>query len=246
MQKHIQKCSINLVHNGVSTSNTAHFSEKSLLKLKDIMTTVKMAADTPIFLEGEKADKLYYILSGSVKLTKPSADGRDYDLFYYREGDMLGEYSFSVQTQFGFTAIAQEACELGVISKHDLELLLWQDHDLALEILKWLADMHTCTQYKMRDLLLYGKDGALASTLIRMANSYGEEQGSKIVMTKKFTNTEIANLIGATRETVNRLLSHLRKEQIVDNAQGHLVILDMKRLQNICHCEGCPKEICRL
>lgn len=227
-------------------SNTAHFSEDSLNKLINIMTHVHVGADTPIFLEGEKADKIYYILDGSVKLTKLSEDGKGYDLFYYRQGDLFGEYSFSAQTQFGFTAITQEPCKLGVISKQELELLLWQDHDLALEILKWLADMHTCTQFKIRDLLLYGKDGALASTLIRMANSYGRLEGTRIYMTKKFTNTELAQLIGATRETVNRLLSQLRKQDILDMEKGHLIILDLEQLKSICHCEGCPKEICRL
>lgn len=227
-------------------SNTAHFSKNSLEKITELMTHVRVAAGTPIFLEGEKADKIYYILAGSVRLTKSSEDGKCYDLFYYQQGDMLGEYSFSVQTQFGFTAVAQQETKLGVISKLELELLLWQDHDLALEMLKWLADMHTCTQFKMRDILLYGKDGALASTLIRMANSYGREESSTITMTKKFTHTEIANFIGATRETVNRLLSQFRKQEILTTENGYLVILDLPRLKDICHCEGCPKEICRL
>lgn len=232
--------------NTACPSNTSHFSGESIKKLFGLMSFYSVPRERPIFREGEKADHLYYIVDGSVKLIKSTEDGKDYTLFYYRPGDMIGEYSFSAQTQFGFMAVAHEDCHLGIIRKQELELLLWQDHDLSLEVLKWLADMHTCTQYKMRDILLYGKEGALASILIRMANSYGKYEASKIYLTEKFTNTEIANMIGTTRETVNRLLSQLKKRQIIDMEKGYLVITNLPELKKICHCEGCPKEICRL
>ncbi|MFP3490515.1 helix-turn-helix domain-containing protein, partial [Staphylococcus sp. SIMBA_130] len=81
--------------------------------------------------------------------------------------------------------------------------------------------------------------GALASTLIRIANTYGIEEGDTIRMTTKFTNTEIADLIGATRETVNRMLNQLKKDHIIAYENGTIMIKDLEQLKAICHCEGC-------
>lgn len=68
-----------------------------------------------------------------------------------------------------------------------------------------MGQMHRVTQSKFRDLMLFGNPGALCSTLIRLSNTSGEESGRHILISKKLTNSELGELIGATRESVNRL-----------------------------------------
>ena len=99
---------------------------------------------------------------------------------------------------------------------------------------------------KLRDLLLYGKNGALAAILIRISNTYGINKNDKIVISKRFTNIELAKLIGATRETVSRLLTGFKQDGLIHYNYGNIEILNVNGLKEINQCENCPLEICRL
>jgi len=82
--------------------------------------------------------------------------------------------------------------------------------------------------------------------LIRLANTYGEETPDGILIKHRLTNTDLADYIGAARESVSRMLSSLKKEGAVDIVGGYLLIQDIDYLKDICHCELCPKQICRI
>lgn len=102
------------------------------------------------------------------------------------------------------------------------------------------------TQTKFRDLVLYGKKGALYSTLIRLCNSYGITAGNGIVIDLPLTNQELANFCGTSREVVNRLLSDLKKHEIISIAKGTITVHDVEYLKQEVDCEDCPVEICKI
>src|SRR5690606_22370664 len=115
---------------------------------------------------------------------------------------------------------------LGIIQQKDLEVLLWQHGDFAVEFIKWLSQIHRITQTKFRDLMMFGKPGALCSMLIRLSNTFGKPFGDGILITTRLTNNELAEMIGATRESVNRMLSDLRKQNVIDYHNSLIVIKD--------------------
>ncbi|GFR38006.1 anaerobic regulatory protein [Insulibacter thermoxylanivorax] len=221
-------------------------SPENMKRLQEIMIDQKVTKDSPLFWEHDAADKVYYIKKGKIKVTKNSNDGKVFILYVFREGDFVGQldpYSDSTQQ---FNGIAIEDSVVGVIHKQDLETLLWQYSDLAIDFMKWMGLVSRITQTKFRDLIMYGKQGALCSTLIRLANSYGVETPEGILIKQKLTNTDLADYIGAARESVSRMLSALKKENAVDMKDGYLLLKDIDYLKDICHCETCPKEICRI
>ncbi len=226
--------------------NTQTFSEENFTKLKELMYERIVPRGEMIYWEGEDCNHLYYLKSGAVKLTKSSDEGKDLVLYHFQAGDLFGELEDDSHAINSFSAEAMTDCSLGVIQQKDLETILWQNGDLAIDFMKWMGYMQRFTQTKLRDLMFFGKHGALASTLIRIANTYGITEGKTIRFTTKFTNTELADLIGATRETVNRMLNQFKKDKVISYEGGAIMIQDMDRLKAICHCEGCPKNICRL
>ncbi|WP_456276182.1 Crp/Fnr family transcriptional regulator [Bacillus sp. AK128] len=236
---------VNMTH-GDHVQNTQIFSVENFNKIEDIMYDYKVSTGSNLFWEGDPSDKLYYVKKGIVKLTKMTDDGKDLSFYYFGQGDMFGEFDTFIKSTCSFSAVAVNDCEIGVIQQSDLEVLLWRDGSFPVEFTRWMGFMQRLIHVKLRDILFFGKNGALASTLIRMSNTFGEMEGKTIKITEKFTNTDIGCLIGATRETVNRMISQLRKEEIIDVDNGYLVIYDLDYLKSICHCEGCPKEICRL
>ncbi|WP_162287867.1 Crp/Fnr family transcriptional regulator [Indiicoccus explosivorum] len=198
-----------------------------------------------VFSEGDRMDRLYFVKSGMVRLTKSTDEGHTLSFYHFRTGDLIGQLEGAGHTS-SFTAETLTGCRIGIIRRRDLEEAIRRNGDLAIDFMRWLSFMNHFTQTKLRDLMFFGKNGALASTLLRIANTYGVPEDGKIRFTMKFTNAEIADMIGATRETVNRLLTQFKKDGIIGYENGSIVITDREALKSICHCENCPLSVCRL
>lgn len=223
-----------------------YFTEENVERLTGIMYSKKVKKGSCLFREGDKAEYLYYIKQGRVKITKSADHGGSFTLYLHHDGDLIGYGDVLADSAYLLGAEAIEYCDLGLIQRKDLEVLLWQHGDLAVEFMRWQATMHRLTQTKFRDLMMFGKPGALCSLLIRLNNSYGEPFGEYSRISVKLNNTEMAEMIGATRESVNRMLNDMKKENILDIVNGHFIIKDLAYLRDICHCENCPKQICRV
>lgn len=222
------------------------FSEENFERLQSIMYVKRAEKGDFLFWEGDTADKLYYVIQGGVRITKLSETGKSFILYLHQTGDLFGQMDPFQNSVQSFSAEVTENCEIGVIQRKDLEVLLWQHGDLAIEFMKWMGLMHRMTETKFRDLMMYGKPGALCSLLIRLSNSYGVPKGEHILINYKINNSEMADMIGSTRESVNRMLSDMKKEDAVEFNHGQIIIKNVTYLRDICHCENCPLEICRM
>ncbi|SDD13792.1 CRP/FNR family transcriptional regulator, anaerobic regulatory protein [Paenibacillus sp. UNCCL117] len=225
----------------------AVFSAESFEKLTGIMYKKKAETGSVLYWEGDKADKLYFLMKGRVKITKSSDDGRTFTLSLHQAGDLFGQLDPFQDSAHASSAEMTEDGEVGVIQRKDLEVLLWQHGDLAIEFMRWMGLTHRITQTKMRDLMMFGKPGALCSLLIRLSNSCGVDlSGGRIRLDIRMNNSEMADMIGATRESVNRMLNDMKKEGVIQMDGGIITILKLDYLRGVCQCESCPKEICRM
>lgn len=227
-------------------TNTICFSGDNFSKILETMYEHHVAEGSYLFWEGDAADKLYFIKKGRIKITKSTDDGKQLTLYIYQEGDLFGQMDPFGNSIHSFNAEVTEDSSVGIIQQRDLETLLWQHGDLAVEFMKWMGLMHRLTQTKFRDLMMFGKPGALCSTLIRLNNSYGKDAGSHRIIDKKITNTDLAEMISATRESVNRMLHDLKNMEVIALDKGYIVIKDLNYLRDLCHCEDCPGSICRV
>ncbi|MBP1999399.1 CRP/FNR family transcriptional regulator [Paenibacillus shirakamiensis] len=226
--------------------NTQCFSNVQYNGLLSKMKKRFHSKGSHLFWEGDPSNQLFYMYSGSVKLTKSTDEGKELVLYMYQPGDLIGEADAFYSAKHNFTAEVMEDSEIGAIEYKDVEMLICESSDFAIEFMKWMGIHHRLTQTKLRDLMMYGKPGALCSTLIRLGNTFGEKRGSDIYIQKKITHTDLSNMIGATRESVNRMLGDLRKKGALEYDHGYLIIKDHHMLREICHCEYCPHDVCRI
>lgn len=227
----------------------AFLSDQNFAELKKIMYPKKAAAGSYLFWEGDPADYLYYIAKGAVKLVKTTDDGKDMILSVMQAGDLIMELDGTPEPKHQTNAIVMLDTEIGVIQRRDLEIILFRNGDFVLEFFAWMNARYQILQNKMRDLLLYGKSGALASTLLRLCNSCGVATADGIRIGLKLTNSELGEMIGATRESVNRMLSDMKAAGIVAYKQGYIIVRNLGELKAICHCPeypACAKAICRI
>lgn len=226
--------------------NTSYFSDKSLRKIQQITQTKTYPANDLIFHEGSVLDKLFWVEDGHIKLTKLNEEGKNLIFHYFFPKDLFGEFNGKDEQITPFTAQAMEKSSLGIIDQDTLKELILEDNELMIEFMQWQNHMKRFVQLKLRDLLFHGKDGALASVILRTANTYGEKRDDHIFVTRKFTNNDFAEMIGSSRETINRLLLSFKKKGIISYENGWIKVLNMTQLKDLCHCEECPVSICRL
>lgn len=227
-----------------------YMTEEQFKCLQDIMQIRKISKSSYLFWEGDKADRLYYIISGQVKLLKSTEEGKDLIISILQHGDFTAQFNGLKNTQYGYSAETMTQVEVGVILQKDLEELLAHRGDIALQFMYWLGLNNQIIESKMRDLLLFGKSGALASTLIRMSNTYGiPAVDGSIHIQIKLTNTELGEMIGCTRESVNRMLGEWKNDGTIEFEEGKMIIRQLSNLREICRCPDspkCPAAICRL
>lgn len=200
-----------------------------------------------LFHESTPASDLYYIINGKVEVSKVVPDGRELTIRISSENDLVGEtVLFSQNPKYMMNAKMMEDGTVAVISKEALEEKIASDSHLAVEMMTWLSAQNRKNQAKFRDMLLHGKKGAFYSTLIRLSNSYGTEAEDGKVIDLPFTNQELANFCGTSREVVNRMLAQLRKNNVISIKKGRITILDFDYLKQEIDCENCPIEICTI
>lgn len=222
---------------------------KDLRNLLDsISTTKKIYKDTFLFHEGLQANEIFIIKSGLIQVSKLTTDGKELILRICNHDDMVGELSlFSDDPKYLLSGKVLASGEVLVIRKDQLEKALLFDSVLTFEYMKWSSAQMRKFQSKIRDLLLNGKRGALYSTLIRLANSYGVKSAEGILIDVALTNQELANFCAATRESINRMLVKLRQLKVISmDTSGKIFIKDMDYLKIEIGCENCPLEICNI
>lgn len=216
-------------------------------ELNSISVDVNYPKDTILYMDGEKADNLYFIRTGSVKISKTTLEGKELTLYICKAGEMIGEIAL-FQPNLSYTATAEmmEDGSVGIIARSALEDLLTKNSRLAVEFMKWMGIAYRRNQSKFRDLMLLGKHGALYSTLIRMTNTYGIKVKDGVLIDLFLTNKDLANFIGTTRESVNRMLNELRKNEVISIDNGFITVHNITFLKEFLECDGCPEDICRI
>lgn len=201
-----------------------------------------------IFIEGETADFVFLVKEGRVAISKETASGKELTLRISSKNDCIGEnILFTPLTSYPSSAKTLEATTVLVLPRKKLEQHLQQEPMSFTACIQWLQIQSMREQSKLRDLLLHGKKGALFSTIIRLVNTYGiKQEDNSIFIPQKFTNTELANLCGTSREVINRLLQDLKKQHIITEAHGQLTIHNLAFLKQACECDNCPDFICRI
>lgn len=216
--------------------------------LTSIGTKRKIGKDSYLFHEGLDANEVYIIKSGLVQISKLSQDGKEFILRICSQDDIIGEMSlFSEEPRYVLNAKVLSPGEVLVINQKQLEDALVTNSRLTIEFMRWTNNERRKLHSKIRDLLLYGKKGALYSTLIRLTNSYGVVQDNGTLINVTLTNQELANFCTATRESINRMLAELKKLDVIAiQKSGKILVKDIDYLKKQICCEGCPIEVCKI
>lgn len=203
--------------------------------------------ETYLFREGEEIQGLYLILTGKVKMSKLSNDGNQLTLRYVEPGGVAGELALlNDYAHYVLSAKVMESGEIAILSKSIIIDAIERNGLLALELIQIMNDRVRRDQTRFRDLVLFGKKGALYSTLIRLSNSYGETNGNDIFINIKMTDQQLADFCGTSRESINRLMGQLKKDSVLSTDKSFITIHDIDYLKEAINCADCPIDLCSI
>jgi len=183
-----------------------------------------------IFQEGEPGDRMYVILEGKVKLGQSSNDGRESLLAILGPGEMFGELSLFDPGQRTSTATALTDAVILALSNEQLRPWLAGRPEVAAALLQALARRLRRTNEAMADLVFSDVPGRVAKALMDLGEKFGEVTSEGLLVTHDMTQEELAQLVGASRETVNKALADFAQRGWIRLESRQVMILDVERL----------------
>ncbi|AGB41208.1 cAMP-binding protein [Halobacteroides halobius DSM 5150] len=215
------------------SSYFAALTDQELAKIKEIMFTRQYQEGEFIFFEGEVGEGLFFIKSGKVKLTKMIESGKEQILNIFKAGDMFAEVVLFDQGKYPATAVVIDDSEIGVISKEDMEEIMRNYPEITIKILRVMGKRLRRAQERIRNLGLKNTKSRTASILVHLAQEHGWDNKNKTSISLSLSQQDLAGLIGSSRETISRVLSKLKKEDLVDVSREKIVIKDLIGLKKI-------------
>ena len=184
-----------------------------------------------VFAEGEPGDRLYIIISGKVKIGRRSPDGRENLLTIMGPSDMFGELSVFDPGPRTSSATAVTDVRLGTMDRDGLREWINKRPEIAEQLLRVLARRLRRTNNALADLIFTDVPGRVAKALLQLARQFGQQEGGHLRVTHDLTQEELAQLVGASRETVNKALADFAARGWLRLEPRSVVLMDVDRLQ---------------
>lgn len=205
--------------------------EQSALALRDSMKHLTLKKGDVLFQEDDLGNQLYLITEGKIKLSHTSSDGRESLFTVLGPGDMFGELSVFDPGPRTSTAIAVTDAEVLGLAQDVLQPWLNQRPEVAQSLLQALANRLRRTSETMADLVFADVPGRVAKVLIQLNDKFGVDATIGREVPHDLTQEEIAQLVGASRETVNKALADFVTRGWIRLETRAVHILDLERLQ---------------
>jgi CRP/FNR family cyclic AMP-dependent transcriptional regulator len=206
-------------------------SEEDASALRAGIIQVHLDRGERLFSEGDDGDKLYIILEGKIKLTKAAPDGRENLLSVHGPGEMFGELSLFDPIPRTSSATAVTAARLAGLAHDDLRAWLTTRPEVAMNLLQALAQRLRRINEVKADLVFTDVPGRVAKALLDLAERFGVQTPDGMQVNHDLTQEELAQLVGASRETVNKALADFATRGWVQLSAKSVLITDTDRLR---------------
>ena len=195
------------------------------------VTIVELARAERLFEEGASGNQLYVVLDGKIKLTRAAADGRENLLSVVGPGEMFGELSLFDPRPRTASAIAVTDSRLGALAHDDLRNWLTGRPDVALHLLQALAQRLRRANDVNADLVFTDVPGRVAKALLDLADRFGAVRDEGLQVNHDLTQEELAQLVGASRETVNKALADFAARGWLQLSAKSVLLIEPDRLR---------------
>lgn len=187
-------------------------------------------ARSPIYLPADKADSVFLLVKGLVKVSHLTLDGKESILAFIEPGELFGELAIFDERERDEYVEAVELSTVVMIPADELQHLMAERTDVAVAITKMVGLRRHRIERRLKNLLFLSNRQRLVHLLLDLAEQFGLHTDNGIRLRIKLSHQELGNLIGSTRETVTVILGQLKAEGSVSGGRRRIVLTNPQRL----------------
>lgn len=206
-------------------------NQQELARVAEIAIPRVFRKKMTIFMEGSEKEAVFFIQDGLVKAYKTDEEGHEQIVSLLQTGDMFPHTGFFNQTPYPATTETLVDTHVLAIPVHAFEQLILEMPSIAIKVIDVLGAKIRELQQKLQQYSGQNVHGRILFLLLQLAEKHGERKDASVRIELPMTNQDLANAIGTSRETVNRLLNQLKKDGIIETHRSEIIILDMDALK---------------
>ena len=224
--------------NGEFLKSVPIFSELDAERLKQISQLGSRKfykKDSTILKENETGSALFVIISGKVKVSRASDDGKEVILTILNESDFFGEMAIIDGLSRSAGVIANEETELFIIQRTDFLNLLQAHPEISVALLQELTRRLRASDLRIKSLSLRDAEGKVASVILQIADDIGKIKQGKVEIERLPFQHDLANMAGTSRETISRTLHSFVKRGLIELEGTMLTINNYEKFKEYYH-----------
>jgi CRP-like cAMP-binding protein len=197
--------------------------------------TITLKKGDVLFRKDDEGTALYIIQQGSIKIVLPSVNGDEIIPAIFTKGDFFGEMSLLDGMPRSADAVAMEPCELLVLNRSDFLDFLKGNENVIQSILAALSIRLRRTDDLLEDTCFLNISARFAKKLVELAEDHGEQDGNLILINLDLKQRDLASMVGATRESINKELRLLREKGLISMTGNQIQIYNLELLRKRIH-----------
>ena len=209
----------------------AELSPAALDKLAALLRRRHYRAGEPVFREGDPGMALYIVETGEVKILLGGSEGKEVVLSLLGPGEFLGEFALLDGEPRSADAVATGPADLLVLPREDFLRFLREVPTVAINMLAALSRRFRRTDRLVHDAAFSDVRTRVTRLLIELGETRGKPGQGGIVIGPRLTQGDLASMVGATRESINKCLRSYAAQGLVRHERGRLVLLNIDRLR---------------
>jgi CRP-like cAMP-binding protein len=200
------------------------FAPEQLAAFDQIGRRVHYRSHEYVYLQGDRAETVFVLRAGRVRLSRMADDGREFTLGFLKPGEPFGEVALVEGSVRDTVAEAVEPSEATVLRRDDFEALLTRRPELAITVTRLLGARNRAMAEKVEDLVFRDVPGRLAGLLLSLARDFGVGGDRATRFPFRITHRELASCIGSSRETVSQILGRFTRDRLIARTGRQIVI----------------------
>jgi CRP-like cAMP-binding protein len=209
-----------------------HLSASDLERIAAAAICARFGCNEKIFRRGENETDLMIMVSGRVKLSATSTDGQELVANIVERGHLFGEIAVIDGKARSYDATALEESDILVVKRQDLIPFLQQRPDICLRFMATLCERLRRSEALTQDAVFLNAGPRLARQLLRLAETYGRKDGDAICIDLAVSQSDLASLVGMTRESINKQLCNWRRTGVIWFKGKNYKVLKLDALRN--------------
>jgi CRP-like cAMP-binding protein len=195
-----------------------------------------MAPREELFHKGDDGAQVYVVVRGKLKVLTTSAAGDDVVFNLHGPGEVIGEVALLAGLPRTASVVALEASELLVVDRRDFMACVRREPELAVKLLAVMAERLKRLSELVEHTLFLNLPVRLAKKLCEVAAEDGEETAEGTRIRLRLSQEEWGDLVGATRESINKQMRAWTEQGLIGLDRGHLVIRQPQAIRALADC----------